>query len=69
MPKVKNSANAHTSIIQDQEVDIPSSNEDSTSSDHDSENEISFHPSRSQATNPVFTKYVHALGTQNGLDS
>ena len=53
MPKVKSSAKAHTSTIPDQEIDVPSSHEKSTSSDHESENEISFHPSRSQATNPV----------------
>ena len=53
MPKVKNSAKTHTSTISDQEVDLPSSYEDSTNSDHDSENKISFHPSRPQATHPV----------------
>ena len=34
MPKVKGSAKAHTSAIPDQEVDIPSFHEESTSSDH-----------------------------------
>ena len=53
MPKVKSSAKAHTSTIPHQEVDIPSSHEESASSDHESENKVSFHPSRSQATNPV----------------
>ena len=53
MPKVKSSAKAHASAIPDQEIDVPSSNEESASSDHESENEISFHPSRSQAANPV----------------
>ena len=51
MPKVKGSAEAHTSAIPDQEVDIPSSQEDSASSDQESENEISFHPHRPQAPN------------------
>ena len=62
MPKVKASAKAHTSAIPDQEVDTPSSHEESTSSDHESENEISFHPSRPQATNParlqMFMPYI-----------
>ena len=53
MPKVKSSAKAHTSAIPDQETDVPSSHEESANSDHESENEISFHPRRSQATNPV----------------
>ena len=53
MSKVKSSAKAHTSAIPDQEIDVPNSYEESASSDHESENEISFHPSRSQATNPV----------------
>ena len=53
MPKVKGSAKAHTSTIHDQEVDIPSSHEESTSFDRESEDEISFHPSRPQAPNPV----------------
>ena len=65
MPKVKNSAKAHTSAIPDQEIDVPSSHEKSASSDHESENEISFHPSRSQATNPVmqsmFMPYIEVL--------
>ena len=52
MPKVKSSATAYTSAIPDQEVDIPSSREESTSSDHESD-EISFHPSRPQAPNPA----------------
>ena len=38
MPKVKSSSEAHTSAIPDQEIDVPSSQ---------------FHPSRSQASNPV----------------
>ena len=62
MPKVKGSAKTHTSEIPDQEVDIPSSHEESASSDHESENEISFHPSRPQATNPaihnMFMPYI-----------
>ena len=53
MPKVKGSAKTHTFAIPDQEVDTHSSQEESTSSDHESESEISFHPSRPQATNPV----------------
>ena len=53
MPKVKASAKAHTSAIPDQEVDTPSSHEESTGSDHESESEILFHPSRQQETNPV----------------
>ena len=62
MPKVKGSAKAHTSTTPDQEVDIPSSHEESASSDHESENEISFHPSRSQVPNPamcnMFMPYI-----------
>ena len=50
MPKVKVPAKAHTSATPDQEVHTPSSHEDSASSDHESESEISFHPSRQQAT-------------------
>ena len=53
MPKVKSSAKAHTSALPDQERGVPSSHEESASSDQESENKISFHPSRSQATNPV----------------
>ena len=37
MPKVNSSAKEHTSTIPDQEVDIPSSHEESASSDHESE--------------------------------
>ena len=62
MPKVKGSAKAHTSAIPGQEVDIPSSHEESTSSDCESEEEISFHPSRPQAPNPamhnMFMPYI-----------
>ena len=53
MPKVKAPAQAHTSETPNQEVNMPSSHEDSASSDHESESEISFHPSRQQATIPV----------------
>ena len=53
MPKVKGSAKAHTSAMPGQEVDTHSSHEESASSDHESESEISFHPSRPQAPNPV----------------
>ena len=53
MPKVKASSKAHTSAIPDQAVDTHSSHEESTSSDHESDSEISFHPSRKQATNPI----------------
>ena len=62
MPKLKSSAKAHASTIPDQEVDILSSHEESASSDHESENEISFHPSISQATIPamhnMFMPYI-----------
>ena len=53
MSKIKAPAKAHTSAIHEQEVDMHSSHEESTSSDHESKSEISFHPSRPQATNPV----------------
>ena len=53
MPKVKSSAKEHTSTIPDQEVDVTSSHEESASSDHESENEVSFHPSKSQAPTQV----------------
>ena len=53
MPTVKSSAKAHTSAIPYQEIDVPSSHEESAGSDQESENEVSFHASRSQATNPV----------------
>ena len=53
MPKVKAPAKAHTSAINDQEVDMHSSHEESANSDHKSESVISFHPSRPQATIPV----------------
>ena len=49
MSKVKSSAKAHTSTIPDQEVVAPGSHEESASSDHESEKEVLFHPSRSQA--------------------
>ena len=62
MPKVKSTAIAHTSTIPDQELDVPSSHEESASSDNESKNEVSFHPSRSQAPNPVlqnmFMSYI-----------
>ena len=53
MPKVKASAKAHTSAIPNQEVDTHSSHKESASSDHESDSEIWFHPSRKQATNPI----------------
>ena len=53
MPKIKSLPKAHTSAIPDQETEVPSSHDESASSDHKSENEISLHPIRSQATNPV----------------
>ena len=59
MPKVTSSAKAHTSTIPDQEIDVPSSHEESASSDHESENEISFHPSRQQAPNPVMQNMLY----------
>ena len=54
MPKVKAPAKAHTSAIHEQDVDMHSSHEESASSDHKSESEMSFHPSRPLATNPVW---------------
>ena len=71
MPKVKASAKVHTSAIPDQEVDTHSSYEDSASSDHESDSEISFHPSRKQATNLVRQQMFHVIyrGSQNGLNS
>ena len=64
MPKVKAQAQAHTSVTPNQEVNMPISHEDSTSSDHESESEISFHPSRQEATFPVrqqmFMPYIEA---------
>ena len=73
MPKGKASAKAHTSTILEQEVDIHSSHEESTSSDCESDSEISFHPSRQQATNPVrqqmFMPYIEGPKmdwTENG---
>ena len=53
MLKLKSLAKAHTSTIPNQEINVPRSHEESTSSDQESENEVSFHPSRSQAPNPV----------------
>ena len=53
MPKVKNSAKEYTSPIPEQEVEVPSSYEESASSDQESEIEISFHPSKSQASTQV----------------
>ena len=53
MPRVKSSAKGHTSTIPDQELDVPYSHEESASSDHESENEGSFHPSRLQAPTQV----------------
>ena len=50
---MKSSAKVHTSTIPDQELDVPSSHEESASSDHESENELSSHPSRSQAPTQV----------------
>ena len=44
MPKVKAPTQADTSATPTQEVNIPSSHEDSTSSDDESESEVSFHP-------------------------
>ena len=62
MPKVKSSVKAYTSANPDQEVDIPSSHEENTSSDHESEDEVSFHPNRPQAPNPamhsMFMPYI-----------
>ena len=62
MPKVKASAKAPTSAILKQEVYTHSSHEESTSSDHESDSEISFHSSRKQATNPaiqqMFMPYI-----------
>ena len=62
MPKVKSSAKVHTFTIPDQEIDVPSSHEESTGSAQESENEVSFHPSRSQAPNLVmqnmFMSYI-----------
>ena len=62
MPKVKSPAKAHTSTICDQELDAPSSHKESASSDHESENEVSFHPSRSQvpiqALQTMFMPYI-----------
>ena len=53
MPKVKNSTKEHNSPIPEQEMDVHSSHEESVSSDHKSENEISFHPSKSQAPTQI----------------
>ena len=62
MPKVKASAKAHTSAIPEQEVDTHRSHKGSASSDHESDSEISFHPSRKQATNQamqqMFMPYI-----------
>ena len=65
MPTDKGSAKAHTSAVPDQEVDIPNSQEESASSDHELDNEILFHPSRPQAPNlaihNMFMPYVEGL--------
>ena len=53
MPKVKASAKEHTLTTPDQEVDVPSSYEESTSSDHESENGVSYHRSKSQAPTQI----------------
>ena len=53
MPKVIAPAKAQTSAIQQQEVDTHRSHEESASSDCESDSEISFHPNRPQANNPV----------------
>ena len=62
MAKVKSSAKEDTSTIPDQEVDVPSSHEESASSDHESENEVSFHPSKShdptQILQNMFMPYI-----------
>ena len=58
MPKVKVSAKVHTFAIPDQEVDTHSSHEVSANSDCESDSEISFHPSRKQATNPVMQQML-----------
>ena len=53
MPKDKAPAQTHTSATLNQEVNTPSSHEDSASSDHESESKIPFQPNRQQATIPV----------------
>ena len=58
MPKVKASAKALISAIPEQEVDTHSSHEESTSSYHESDSQISFHPSRKQTTNPVMQQML-----------
>ena len=50
---MKSTAKAHTSTISDQELDVPSSHEESAGSDHESENVVYFHPSRPQAPTKV----------------
>ena len=70
MPKVNSSAKAHTSTIPDQEIDVPSSHEESAGSDQELENEG--HSFQADHKHPIQEcKYVHALytGTKNGLDS
>ena len=61
MPKVKSSAKVHSSIIPDQELDVPSSHEESTNSDQESENEGLIPSKQITSTHPSIAKYVHAL--------
>ena len=61
MPKEKSLAKEHTSTIPDQEVEIPSSYEESASSDHESENEVSFNPSQITSSHSSFANHVHTL--------
>ena len=69
MPKSKYSAKAQPSALQEEEAERPSHPEESTSSDHKSDVEVSFHTIHPQAP-PQFpsTMYIPYIEGSHGLD-
>ena len=60
MPKSKNSAKAQPSTLSAEEAEIPNQQEESTSSDQESDADVSFHTIRQQAL-PYFPSNMFNL--------
>ena len=61
MPKSKNSAKAQPSTLPVEEAEIPNQHEESTSSDQESDADVSFHAVRPEAPSHFSPQHVFAL--------
>ena len=68
MPRTTKNSSCEKNNLSQDDTEVPSSQEDISSSDQEPDPEISFHPSRAQQVIPnMFMPYIE--GPQVGLDS